>query len=399
MTRAAPPPSAPADHYTRFRRFSARLAGREVTYVSKPGLAGWQAVSPAAYLLAEHAAPRPGQRVLYLGCGHGGAAAAIAAGAPAAELWLMDVNFIALQAAGQTLPANRVENAQVWPGIDPPPGLACDLALIELPKGRGLARRWLAQAGRALRPGGRLLLAGAKDLGVQAGLQDAAQWFGPGTILDYKKGSRVAQFVQPARPPGGDGWWADPGAAPGAWLEFSVQLAGQPRRLAALPGVFAADRLDEGTALLLRAAAVRPGQRALDLGCGSGVIGLQAALSGAGWVDLVDVNLLAVAAAQENLRRLGLEQAQALPSDAFSALAGRRYDCILSNPPFHAGQAVDYQMAEAFIAQGWQALAPGGRLALVANRFIRYEKLMAPLFSQVRILAEDAKFRVIEAEK
>lgn len=395
MTR----PAAAQDSYAQFHSLSGRLGEQVVRFVSKPGLAGWQAIAPAAALLAEHAGAQPGQRILYLGCGHGAAAAAIAASQPEAHLWLMDVNIIALQAAEQTLQANRLENAQVWPGIDPPPGLACDLALVELPKGRGLARRWLVQAGQALRPGGRLLLAGAKDLGIQPMLQEAGEWFGPGAVLDYKKGSRVAEFIRPPQAPAGAGWWSQPGVAPGAWLEFSVSLGGEPVRLATLPGVFAADHLDEGTALLLEAARLRPGERALDLGCGSGVIGIHAARSGAGWVDLSDANLLAVAAAQENLRRLGIVQAEALASDAFSALGGRRYDYILSNPPFHAGQSVDYQMAEAFIGQGWQALAPGGRLALVANRFIRYEKLMTPRFRRLRVLAEDAKFRVLEGEK
>jgi 16S rRNA (guanine1207-N2)-methyltransferase len=113
----------------------------------------------------------------------------------------------------------------------------------------------------------------------------------------------------------------------------------------------------------------------------------------------VDVNLLAVAAAHENIRRLGLSNAQALPSDVLNAVVGRTYTLILTNPPFHAGKGVDYQIASAFIRQSWAALEPGGRLLLVANRFIRYEKLMDGLFRQIEVAAQDNRYRVLMAIK
>lgn len=394
--------------YMQFTTFFARLAGREIRVVSKAGLPGGEAVSPAAYLLAEHANLQPGEQVSLLGAGHGAAAAALAQAQPGAALWLTDHSFIALQAAEQTLQANGVQNAKVLPGIELPEDLIVDVALLELPKGRKLVRRWLAQAFRSLRPGGRLLLAGAKDLGVQAALQDAQSLYGPGAILDYKKGSRVVQFTRPDQPPD-QGWCEEPGIAPHTWMEFTLELPspqGEPvnqppehLHLASLPGVFAAGRLDEGTALLLSVLPVEPGNRVLDLGCGYGIIGIDAARRGAAWTDLVDSNLLAVAAAGENLRRCRIDNAVALASDALSAVIGQRYNLIASNPPFHSGKTVDYRMAEAFIQQSREALAPGGRLVLVANRFIRYERLLAAHFSQVQMLAETRSYHVLAARQ
>ncbi len=66
-------------------------------------------------------------------------------------------------------------------------------------------------------------------------------------------------------------------------------------------------------------------------------------------MDFVDNNLLAVAATQENLRRQNLVHASVLPGDVLESVEDRQYDLIITNPPFHAGQPVDYQMAEAFI--------------------------------------------------
>jgi 16S rRNA (guanine1207-N2)-methyltransferase len=112
-------------------------------------------------------------------------------------------------------------------------------------------------------------------------------------------------------------------------------------------------------------------------------------------VELVDSNLLAVAAARRNLADLGLAQAHAYPGDALSETRDANFSLIASNPPFHTGKMVDYHAAEAFIRQGRQALAPSGRMVIVANRFIRYDGLMAELFSTVETLVVTSRFHVL----
>ena len=69
--------------------------------------------------------------------------------------------------------------------------------------------------------------------------------------------------------------------------------------------------MDAGTALLLQHLDIPAGGAVLDPGCGSGVIGCFAARNGAGAVDFLDADLLAVACARENiaLNRLAEEEA------------------------------------------------------------------------------------------
>ncbi len=75
--------------------------------------------------------------------------------------------------------------------------------------------------------------------------------------------------------------------------------------------------------------------RILDLCCGGGSIGLAAAWYGQARVDLADIDTAALALAAENRDRLGLgERVDIIPSDLFAGLQGRRYDLILSNPPY-----------------------------------------------------------------
>ncbi len=71
------------------------------------------------------------------------------------------------------------------------------------------------------------------------------------------------------------------------------------------------------------------GKRLLDMGTGSGTIGIFAAGRGAR-VTACDINPRAVALAGENARRNDVEM-EVLASDLFSALAGRSFDLICFN--------------------------------------------------------------------
>ena len=77
--------------------------------------------------------------------------------------------------------------------------------------------------------------------------------------------------------------------------------------------------------------------RVLDLGTGSGAIALAIARERPGArVAAVDASSAALAVAQRNAARLGLDRVRFLRSDWFSAVRDESFDLLLSNPPYLA---------------------------------------------------------------
>lgn len=74
----------------------------------------------------------------------------------------------------------------------------------------------------------------------------------------------------------------------------------------------------------------------LDMCTGSGCIGIASLQAFANaQVDLVDISPAALAVAQQNVERYDLQEvAHPIESDLFSALGPKRYDLIVSNPPY-----------------------------------------------------------------
>jgi 16S rRNA (guanine1207-N2)-methyltransferase len=384
--------------YYRSVEFNATLRGASLRVFTKAGFPNWDGISPATNLLAESIMLPPDARVLQLGCGHGALGVALARAVPQGEVLLVDASATAVALATQTLAANGIANARVSgdPPAELPEAASFDVVVLEAPAGRKFARRWLALAGHALKPGGQLYVAGPKAEGIESIISDAKALCGQSATLAYRDHNRVAVATLIEGHPAPE-WMSEPGIAPGTWVEVSVNLAGTRTRIASLAGVFSYDRLDTGTAFLLASAQFRPGERVLDAGCGWGALGIAAARAGAAQVDLVDNSLLAVAAASRNVADLGLANARVLPSDALTAVANERYDLIVTNPPFHTGKAVDYDAAGAFIAGARELLNPRGRLLLVANAFIRYERAMQETFGSVETIAENDRYHVLQA--
>ena len=92
---------------------------------------------------------------------------------------------------------------------------------------------------------------------------------------------------------------------------------------------------------LSRFAVRRQSRATLDLGAGSGILSL-AASTFSDSVTATDLNERAVSCTRFNAGLNGIENIEALAGDCFRPVADRRFDLILSNPPFFITPQADY---------------------------------------------------------
>lgn len=282
-----------------------------------------------------------------------------------------------------------------WDGAPPLPGPGpWDVGLADL---AGLAGREafalaLGLCARRVRPGGRVLVCGGNTDGVGGAARRLAEWFGAATPIAYGGGRRILQAPVPA-PVRGEVRVP----LPGLGEPVGVRLAGAALRLHPAPGVFARGLPERGARLLAEAATADGavvGRSLCDVGCGAGAVGLAALRRGAAHCRFVDENLLALRALRENLRLNGLEgRAEAIAADAASGVPGPPAALVVCNPPFHAGPRADLSLGQALVRAAWAATAPGGRLLVVCQRFLRYEADVPTL----REVGGDGPFRVLAA--
>jgi 16S rRNA (guanine1207-N2)-methyltransferase len=181
--------------------------------------------------------------------------------------------------------------------------------------------------------------------------------------------------------------------------ELRFLYRGQVLIFATDAGVFASERLDPGTALLIEALDPGPTARVLDLGCGWGAIGVAAARAAPnGTIVLTDVNRRAVLLARSNLRRNGIQNAEVRPGSLYAPVRDERFDLIATNPPYHAGRENVLRILDG----APRHLAEGGRLLIVGkgSQGIQfYQRWLAERWGReaVAIRRRGGGYRVLEA--
>ena len=279
---------------------------------------------------------------------------------------------------------NERDDVTIHETIFPPDQAKFDVALLEIPKGRELARAWMAAALQALRHDGVLYAAGPNKGGAKTAFTDLNH-ITRASMLGSKARHRI--FSAP-RPP--------ELTRTSHFQTRTFVIHGESYELVTHPGVFSYDHLDDGTALLLDqlpALNFPPGLRVLDAGCGIGVIGMVAARTmQPREVILADSDLLAIQCARQS-------DCKVIPADLtqepLSDVAP--FDLILCNPPFHQAHEQSLTFMTSFAPNARRMLVDGGNFVLVYNHFLPYRDLLEKHFASVQILAENGRYTVASA--
>lgn len=399
MEASAAPAAALLDEHARCTPVTWRVGDHDVDLRTKVGVRGHPGIDGALLALGE--ALRRGRARPPAPAGGAGANRVLRAldltGAPAAmPLWAAaagaDADWtVALSSAAALVAAREALAAAGTPRTELVAALPWEVSgpydwiVWRPPADRGVrrVRAELAAVAAALAPGGTALLVQHKDEGAQRCEREAGASFAEVETVARASGWRVSELRGPRPGPPVDPWVAfEPAGDAGA---------GGPVR--AIAGAFAAEKLDPGTAVLLRALAARGAaegtgeaagsRRVLDLGCGTGLLARAALAAGAREVVAVDDDLAAVRSATAQLggdgRAVVVHADLLRPVDPAQAplLAAGGFDEVWCNPPFHVGRQVVGALSRAFVAAAHQALRPGGVAWFVVNRALPYERELA----------------------
>ena len=262
---------------------------------------------------------------------------------------------------------------------------ALDEIVIQAPAGVAERRYVLAQALRALKVEGRLTALAPKDRGGLR-MNKELTAFGCAIGESAKRHQRICVTLKPETVTGLDAAIAE----------------GAPRRLDGdglwtQPGVFSWDRLDPGSALLLKVLPPMSGA-GVDLGCGIGILAHAVLTSPkVTKLTLVDLDRRAVEAAKRNVNDPRVEVLWADARRGADLLSG--LDFVVTNPPFHEAGGEDKGLGQAFIKSAAAMLRKSGVLWIVANRHLPYEAVLNEHFKTVRPVADAGGFKVYEARK
>lgn len=362
-------------------------------------LRAWDAADELALAhLAGRDLPPAGASVVLVGDAWGALACALARWRPTV---VVDSHL-----AGRTVAANLDRN-----GIDPatvaivdplaPLPDRVDVAVVKVPKAGALLDHHLARLAPRLAPDATVVGAGMTRHVHTSTIDAFARWIGPTpTSRAVRKARLLLATVDPTLT-------ADPATGPGRASPWprTVTVAvpdGAPLAMTAHAGVFSAERLDAGTALLL-GALPEPGAHAhaVDLGCGTGVVGTVLARRDPDLaVTLVDDSALAVASARATWAAShGERPATFVHGDGLLDPAPIAADLVVVNPPFHRDHSVGDATAWRLFREAREQLPPGGELLVVGNRHLAHHAKLARLFGKdhVEVAASDPSYVVLRA--
>ncbi|MFT7338279.1 MAG: 23S rRNA (guanine1835-N2)-methyltransferase [Marinobacter maritimus] len=277
-----------------------------------------------------------------------------------------------------------------------PPDSAYDLILLRIPREADYLSWLLRWANGALKPDGTLLAAGMikhlpdRSVDVFAGAVE---------VRHVSRAVKKARMMTCGRGEATlDSW-------PGTWKGYTLEggLDNRDVRVDAMPAVFAREKLDIGTRLMLPhlKSALKPcgaGARVLDLACGNGVLGLSAlAIQPEIEITFSDVSSQAILSARRNTEA-AFSDSKALfaHADGLSEDKGP-FELILLNPPFHEGGVVSDHIALKLFEQASKCLSETGRVIMVGNRHLGYHHSLQRFFTHVRQLDASPRFVVFEA--
>jgi len=162
--------------------------------------------------------------------------------------------------------------------------------------------------------------------------------------------------------------------------EFAFRDGQRLIHLRTRPGVFSHREVDGGARALIKTMNIQTGMRVLDLGCGSGAVGIAAALRMASaHVNAIDSNPRAIESTLWAAERNAAGNVIATLDCDGRGIEQGAYDLVLTNPPYYS----HFRIARLFVEIAAKALKPTGTLLIVTKTPQWYADHLPETFTEV----------------
>jgi 16S rRNA (guanine1207-N2)-methyltransferase len=267
----------------------------------------------------------------------------------------------------------------------------CNLTLVLVPKNATEGAAIIAQALLALEPGG-LLVCAADNKSGGPRLEKILTGFG---LINIRSESKNKARVV----------WAKAENLDKPAIQQAL-AAGMPQKILdgqfiSIPGIFGWDKIDAGSALLIKHLPHDLTGHGADFGCGYGILARHVLDHNPSVESLacIDADARTVQVCRQNL-----ENHNARAQFFWEDLTVQNHnfenlDFIVMNPPFHEGRGTDIGIGLDFIATAARSLKVGGTLWMVANAQLPYEEALKSLFKSCSREFEGAGFKIFKAQK
>ncbi len=272
------------------------------------------------------------------------------------------------------------------------------MVLLKVPRTLALLEHQLLRIAQVMTPHTTIIAAGKVKAITSSVLALFEKYIGKTTTSLAKKKSRLI-FAIPER--------CQSDVTSPFPTQWSCSLpSGRRLTLTNHANVFSRQSLDIGARFMLEHMQVSDSDTIVDLGCGNGVLGLNALdMAPNARIHFVDESYMALASARDNVAANfpeRLAQCQFHISNCLETLLAEQQETaskIFCNPPFHQQNAITDHIAWQMFSESKQLLRPGGHLVVVGNRHLDYHVKLKRLFGGVKLLASHKKFVILGAAK
>ncbi len=266
-----------------------------------------------------------------------------------------------------------------------------DLVIINFPKSKDELAFTLAMIAPYLLDDAKIILVGEKKGGVQSSPKLTQHFIHNCQKIDAARHCLVFAGIVNSqnlnKPFNLDDWFKS----------YQINVDNITLTIASLPGVFSQKKLDVGTALLLNNLPEVMQGNVLDFGCGAGVI---SCFIGKKYPDtqlsLLDVSALAITSAKRTLALNNLSGG-VFASNSLSTVT-KKYQHVVSNPPFHQGTKTSYQATEDFLNNIKTHISPKGNITIVANSFLQYLPIMQQQIGATKSIINKQGFSIYHCQ-